>query len=803
MSTSRLCRWGGAAVLCFGLLSWVAPAMVLAEQEVELYGKKYTLFGEGQIGLQLKEFSEGTRTSKFEEYQDVARGFTFDLFQFGLEGKDSPFYLRGSGRKISRDDQSFELTFGKYGELQVNFSWDEIPHFFSTGSKTLLTQTSSTNFVFNNVGDRQTFTTNDPTSPPAAADAGDAATANLARQLVNNAPSIDLSLHRQRAKGDILYTLYPMSDLKWNFRFHIDNEDKNGNRALSTGVYERRPVAGLGDTYRVVGIELPEPISHHTTQVGFGTDLAGDGWVANLGYEYVNFTNDASFLRWQNPFNNTDELAPGNGDFNRGRFAQSQIDLFPDNHSHSITGSGSISLPFKTQFTGNLSSTWIFQNDRFLPYTLNTAILATNVPGSPQAATLALPKSSLDGEIRTLTQSYALTNRAIPNTTLNAFYRYYDYDNHSPSILFPGYAAAADSFWRINFGVPPAAPAGTPPIPIENEPKSYTKQHAGLDASWHALRSLTFKAGYEYERWDRTNRETDATNEHIAKVSLDFKPLQWLLAKASYRHGERQFEGTYVPGLEFSGLRKFDQANRTQNVAETMIQVTPIDTLAFSGSFSYLNNDFDDTFSGQKLFGLKQQHEYSLGVDANYTPLQWMTLYGYYVHEFGKFEMRNISKTGTTNFNSANEWDSSSDDRTQSLGAGLNATLIPNRLTLNLGYNYSLAKGKILTSNPNTIQAAFSASSQAFPFPDTKSQLHSLKAILNYAVNKNISIGTRYTFEQYRLNDFAWDILQPYLFPISPTTSPVADNPVRFLILDSRYSNYDVHVFGGFLNVRF
>ncbi len=790
MSASRLFRWVVAALLPLGFLLLAVPPVVFAEQEVELYGRKYTLFGEGQIGLQLKEFSEGTRTSKFEEYQDVARGFTFDLFQFGLEGKDNPFYLRGLGSKVSRDDQSFDLTFGKYGELTVNFTWDEIPHFFSTGSRLLLTPAGNSTFVFNNVGDRQFFTNNDPTSPPAAQDVGDAATSGLMRQLVSNAPFIDLRLHRQRAKGDILYTLYPTIDLKWNFRFHIDNEDKNGNRALSTGVYERRPVAGLGDTYRVLGIELPEPIDNHTTQVGFSTDLSGDGWVVNLGYEYVDFTNDASFLRWQNPFNNTDEIAVSGNNLNRGRFAESQIQLVPDNHSHSITGSGTISLPFNTQFTGNLSSTWIFQNDQFLPYTLNTAILATSVPGSPQAATLALPRSSLDGEVRTLAQSYALTNRAIKDTTLNLFYRYYDYDNQSPSILFPGYAAAADSFWRPNFD--------DPAFPIVSVPKSYTKQNAGLDASWHALRTLTLKAGYEYERWDRDNRETDATNEHIAKVALDFKPLSWLLARASYRYGDREFEGKYVSGLEFSRLRKFDQANRTRNLAEAMIQVTPIEVLSVSGTFRYLNDDFDDSD-----FGVKRQHEYSLGVDVNYTPLQWMTLYGFYVHEFGKFQMSNISKTGSSNFNVANAWDSSSDDRTQSLGVGLNTTLIPNRLTLNLGYNYSLAKGKILTTNPNTIEANFRSGAQAFPFPDTKSELHNLKAVLTYALNKNISVGARYTFEEYRLNDFAWDILQPYLFPISPTTSPIADNPVRFLILDSRYSNYDVHVFGGFLNVRF
>lgn len=801
MNASRGFRRVGAAALPLSLLliALAVPAIAVAEKEVEFYGQKFTLFGEGQIGLQLKEFTEGTRTSKFEEYQDIPRGFVFDLFQFGMEGKENPLYFRFLGKDISQEDQSFDVTFGRYGEFQVNFQHDEIPHFFSRGSKSLLTQINSTTFVFNNIGDRQFFTDNDPTSPPAAPGAGDAATSERARQLVNNAPTFDLRLKRARDKGDILYTLYPTGNLKWNLRLHVDNEQKDGNRALSTGTYERRGTP-IGDTFRVLGIELPEPIRHTTTQVGFATDLAGEGWLVNLGYEYVNFGNDAGFLRWQNPFNNTDELAPGGGGLNRGRFAEAQIDLFPENHSHAITGSGSISLPFNTQFTGNLSSTWIFQNDQFLPYTLNTAILATNVPGTPAAATLALPKSSLDGEVRILTQSYALTNRAISNTILNAFYRYYDYQNETPQILFPGYVSSADSFWRTSIGAASPNPDGTTPsVPLENVPKSYTKQNAGVDASIRLLRALTVKAGYEYERWGRDHRETEATNEHIAKVAFDYKPLQWLLARVTYKYGDRQFQGAYERELEPSILRKFDQANRRRHLAETLLQVTPLEPLSVAGTFRYRDEDYGDT-----TFGLKRFHEYGFGVDVNYTPLERLTLYGFYVHEFGKFELSSIAKgAGSTEaaiFNVANQWDSSSDDRTQSVGAGFNAILMPDRLFLNVGYNYSLAKGKILTSNPNTIQSSAQLSAQAFPFPDTKSELHSIKAILNYVFNKNVSIGARYTFEQYRLNDFAWDNLQPYIFPISATS---ADNPVRFLLLDSRYSNYDVHVFGGFLNVRF
>ncbi|MCZ7624513.1 MAG: MtrB/PioB family outer membrane beta-barrel protein [Candidatus Methylomirabilis sp.] len=200
MNANKLVRWVGSAFFSLGFLLLALPGILYAEQEIELDGRKFTLFGEGQIGVQLKEFSHGTRTSKFEEYREVHRGFNFDLFQFGLEGKDNPYYLRGSGTNIDRDDQSFDLTFGKYGELMVNFSWDEIPHFFSRGSKSLLTHTGGGNFVFANTTARQFFTDNDPNSPPAAPDTGDVATANLARALINDAPDLNLRLQRRRAK---------------------------------------------------------------------------------------------------------------------------------------------------------------------------------------------------------------------------------------------------------------------------------------------------------------------------------------------------------------------------------------------------------------------------------------------------------------------------------------------------------------------------------------------------------------------------------------------------------------------------
>jgi hypothetical protein len=99
-------------------------------------------------------------------------------------------------------------------------------------------------------------------------------------------------------------------------------------------------------------------------------------------------------------------------------------------------------------------------------------------------------------------------------------------------------------------------------------------------------------------------------------------------------------------------------------------------------------------------------------------------------------------------------------------------------------------------------------SAVAYPFPELSDSTLSLRASLVWALTPKISLEGRYWYEPYRLDDFTWDIMQPYMQGVfKETRSSAADigdmNVSRFLFLDSRYSDYTAHVVSAFVHVKF
>ena len=50
--------------------------------------------------------------------------------QLIIGGKKEDFYLNFDGGKIGREDQNYSLRFGRYGLLDVQFEYEQIPHLF-------------------------------------------------------------------------------------------------------------------------------------------------------------------------------------------------------------------------------------------------------------------------------------------------------------------------------------------------------------------------------------------------------------------------------------------------------------------------------------------------------------------------------------------------------------------------------------------------------------------------------------------------------------------------------------------------
>src|SRR3990170_3293201 len=89
----------------------------------------FTISGSGEIGGLPRGFS-GDR-SKFEEYRDIPESVIVPQLQLMSGGKKEDFFLDFDSSKPGRDDQNYRLRFGRYGLLDVEFEWDQIPHIFN------------------------------------------------------------------------------------------------------------------------------------------------------------------------------------------------------------------------------------------------------------------------------------------------------------------------------------------------------------------------------------------------------------------------------------------------------------------------------------------------------------------------------------------------------------------------------------------------------------------------------------------------------------------------------------------------
>ncbi|MEK7205447.1 MAG: MtrB/PioB family decaheme-associated outer membrane protein, partial [candidate division NC10 bacterium] len=483
---------------------------------------------------------------------------------------------------------------------------------------------------------------------PASAD-----TATINTTVNENVRGIDLRLRRDTGRVGFRYTPTP----GWDLRLSYANESREGTRPFGGNI-------GTNNASSFHTVELPEPIDYRTHQVGASAEYATDRWSIRLGYLGSIFSNDIDSLTSDNPFRTTDSLTLGAA---RGRHA-----MPPDNMAHNISLSGAVNLPLASRFTGTISYGLMRQDESFLPHTTNSLL-------SPSP----LPAGSLDGKIDTLLINYVLNTRPHRDVSLTARYRYYRLDNGTPELTFLDYVQADRTIVTTD---------------RRNLAIEYTKHNAGLDVGWRPLSQVSLKAGYEWERYDRKNRDANITDEHSGKTALDLTPTEWLLLRASYLYAQRRFdeydhekfveERTFpVPpgGLpQHPTLRKFDLADRDRNRVELLGQLTPLDVLTFTATFGLGKDDFKEVG-----FGITSDDNWSAAADIVYMPIPRLALFANYTREEFKSKLRSRQRGGAAGDTSANDWASDMKDIVDTVGAGLDLALIPKRLDLKLAYSFS------------------------------------------------------------------------------------------------------------------
>jgi MtrB/PioB family decaheme-associated outer membrane protein len=763
-------KWKKAALVftlsVTGVLSLIAPSPA----QVEI--GNYTISGSVDVGGMPSHRSGNT--SKLEEYRDLPETIVVPQLELFIDSKKKDFYLEFDSLKTGRDDQSYRLRAGRYGLLDLEFVWDQIPHLFNV---------DNARTPFNMNGGSYTLS-----SKPSGTTG-----ANMRDWVNANAAPVDLKLYNGLARFNARYTPTP----GWTFTGSYGSQNTAGRRAF--GAYFG-PSPG---SYNIT--ELAEPIDYQTHNIELGGEYAGEGWSLGLKYNASLFHNNTSTLTWDNPLNisgvggacvdsATYDQGLGTGPC-RGRF-----DLYPSNQAHSFTLNGSASLPFKTNFIGAFSYGWRLQNDQFLPFTVNSAVTQPSIS-----------RRNLDGDVRPMMANITFVNNFFRDLGLKTFYRYYDFDNRSKRVLLPDGIIVNDQ----------GSASGNEYLSF---PYSYAKQNLGFDASYNVTRWLTAKLGYGWERMHREYaREVLNSNEHSFGPTFDIKPTAWTLFRISYKRSLRDahdYDAGRTAAVEIgetpedvrlarlAELRKVDEAARQRDRFSFFTQVSPLQTLTLHGGFDFTNDRYP-----RSVIGTQKDIDYAPSIGFVYAPLEWLSVFGDYNWERFDWRMQAIARnTGaggcpdledrTAENCPAATWRSRGNDEIHTVKIGTDVQVIKNLLNLRFQYGFSFGSSE-LDSSGNTPASGDTGVVRASDYPTIVNRWHEFLARAEYIVHKNVALRVGYYFNSYSSKDAGVDIMRLWMGDVeTPAAGPNFNNSIgRSIFLGDRgKGSYQAHI--GFLGLR-
>jgi MtrB/PioB family decaheme-associated outer membrane protein len=678
-----------ASLSAWALLLAVFPAAVAAQ------GMVFTL---DTLVLQALETDVDTRSSKFQEYEDLSTGFNMPLLRLFGRDLEADRFLDFRAENVRRDHARYTLGYGVFGRYNLTLDYNKIPHRLGNDATMLFNRTAPGRFEI-------------PAPARAQVQAGAASVADL----VTAASRVDLDVQRDRTTAR--FELNPLGPIAWSLQY--DHENRQGLRQYGGGLSFART------------IEVPEPIDYRTSSTELRGEWRGSRGALGFGARHSRFENSISTLVWDNPFLAThlpNQAAVG--------FA----DLAPDNDStlFFVQGRGR----FGNWWThGNLAMSRMRQDDPLLPYTLNTALT-----GAPFDLTdpANLPRGSADGRVDVLNLSAAAGTRFAEDWSFTVRLRHYDYDNRSPRITFPGYVRF-HSLWR--------------PIPRVTVPRSYTRQDLRAELGWTPSARHGFQLDYKFETWDREFRETRGSDEHVFGLGWDGRLHPRATVRARYERGDRSIDGEYDVGAQgFSfvdphvsnhpALRKFLQADRRYDELRLGVDLLPADNVTLSFAIRGREEDYHNS-----TLGLATDEILGLNIDLGWNPRPGMTVFAFVSREDReRFQRTRQSPPGTAHTpDPANVWEATLDEVTDTLGVGVARAAGPGPWTWEVSLNWSKADGdaRFFTLPgglpPNTVD--FDNYSNV--------ELLALRGTLEYAISPRAAAGLVYRFEDYSFDRFS------------------------------------------------
>ncbi len=756
--------------------------------------------------------------AKYYEYGIVAPG-AFGGGHVATGSKDGLYQVDLWANNVASNfdrfsDQSYMLTASKAGEQYFTAIWDQTPHVYSTAAQT----------PYLGVG------TSALTLPP-----GVAGPAQTVAGLIPFLHQTDIGIERDTAAAS-----YRVTDpwMAWDASADYSHMDRTGTQVA--GVVGLMP-NGTARTSSAA-IQVPAPVDDSTQNFGAngeysGTSLWGQKFTFKAAYNGSLYTDNISNYTVQNPFCTapnaaaTCALYPAGGFASQSPFAR--LSTWPSNQANGFSETATADLPFQSRYVGTTSYTIMTQNAAFQPMTDNPGAFASPFPspfmGAPWNSIGALPATSLHGDINTLLSNNVLTTKITPELTQKLTYRYYDFDNQTPRIIFPCWVSVDQTGPSVAptalhpCGAQGAAPGGGSATEntISSLSISYIKQNAGYELNWRPSREWNFNAAYGYERYDYTEADAGFTNENSAKASVDWKPTNWLTARASGYYSDR-IAGDYsylnnVRSIQFptvppftpstnswfysSAYRQFMFDNRQRTQANFLLDVVAFRGVTITPSVKYK----DDNYSLNPLTqeGVNDNRSTSAGVDVGWVISPDLSIGVAYYWEYSNLSMfNNVNGNGVTPpAFGAGQVITFDKQHVNTLTAVVKYAAIPDKLNFDVRYSISggVDEQKCALCTPSA------GTPFTVPYPNDTTLLQRLDATATYKFDPawvhqmgfqgDLLARLRYTWERNSVSNWQNDTLAPDTPFLNSATS-------SFLWLAYDNPNYNVQMLAASLVAR-
>ena len=303
-----------------------------------------------------------------------------------------------------------------------------------------------------------------------------------------NANSVDLLLRRDKLGADLDLDMFWPLDLNLGFTW----ENRQGARPFGGSL-------GFG-----AAVETAEPIDYDTYNGKAGVEYADSLLFARANYYHSTFDDHNLALTWQNPFTST----VGN--------VLNRTSLPPSNTYDNVNGALGVNLPMRTRVLFIGSYAWENQNQDLIDPSANVPRLE---PDRPKA----------ECEVESKQFELRATSSPVEKLSLKADFKYFDHINNTPMQDFTDYQYDATT-------VSSTAPTSTP------EYNSWVSRTAEGEVAYEILPKTNIGVEYDYVGqtyfYEITGRMTEV--ENTEKVFIDTRNMDWLTAKLSVLHADRE-----------------------------------------------------------------------------------------------------------------------------------------------------------------------------------------------------------------------------------------------------------------------